>query len=134
MVINGVTVAPGTDVPERTGYAYFFSDYALSSTSYVYNSAGGQGADDGLVPVSGADLKTIQYNIANPTGTVTVTIYARINGGADAIIASFTAVASTSGFINIVEKVDKIRVGVKISAGSAVVSVTGKMSGMEYSL
>lgn len=133
MVINGITVEPGSE-PVASGNAYFFTAYALSSTSYVYNGAGGQTANDGKIPISGSTSRTIQYNIASPSGTVTLTIFGTIGTGTEIPILSIPTASAISGTINITENVDQIRIGLKISAGSATVTVTGSFKGMRFTI
>ncbi|QGH73433.1 MAG: hypothetical protein [Podoviridae sp. cty5g4] len=137
-VINGINCTPGgLEEPVICGNAAFFTAYALSSTSYVYNGAGGQGATDGLIPIAGAGgengRRLITYNIVNPTGTVTLGIFGKNETGLEVAIAEPTFAAAASGVIEITEPVSKIRIGLKISAGSATVTVTGKFIGMSYS-
>lgn len=137
MILNGVTVEPGNEAV-MSGNAYFFTSYALSSTSYVYNNAGLQTAQDGWIPCGGAipiGGKTIQYNIVTPTGTVTLSIYGKIGiGTAETLVASITSASATSGFITVTEMISEMRIGLKISAGAATVSVIGNFKGMQFSL
>src|SRR3990167_538668 len=133
MIINGVTVEPGNEAI-ISGNAYFFSAYALSSTSYVYNGAGGKAANDGKIPISGSSSRTIQYDIASPTGTVTLTIFGTIGTGAEIPILSIPSAVAIAGTINITEDIDKIRVGAKITAGSATITVIGGFKGMKFSI
>lgn len=133
MILNGITVEPGNE-SVMSGNAYFFSAYALSSTSYVYNGAGGQAASDGWIPVSGATSRTIQYNIVSPTGTVTLTIFGKIGTGTEIAILSIPSAVAVAGTINITENVDQIRIGAKISAGAATITATGSFKGMKFSI
>lgn len=136
MVVNGVTVEPGNEAI-ISGNAYFFASYALSSATYVYNNAGEQTAQAGWVPCGGANPesgKTIQYNIVNPSGTVTLSIYGKVGiGTAETLVASITSASATSGFVTVTEMISEMRIGLKISAGAATVSVTGNFKGMQFS-
>lgn len=133
MILNGITIEPGKEAV-ISGNAYFFSAYALSSTSYVYNGAGGQTAQDGWIPVSGSTSRTIQYNIASPTGTVTLTIFGKVGTGTEIEILSIPSAVALAGTINITENVDQIRIGAKISAGAATLTVTGSFKGMTFGI
>lgn len=138
MVINGVNCTPGSsEEPVECGNAAFFTAYALSSTSYVYNQAGGQTAVSGLIPLGAASSedgsRLITYNIVSPTGTVTMALFGKNETGLEFLITAPTFAAAESGVIKITEPVSKIRIGLKISAGSATVTVAGKFIGMTYS-
>ena len=138
MIINGVNCTPGgAEEPVMCGNAAFFTAYALSSTSYVYNGAGGQTATAGRIPIgsasSEAGSRLITYNIVNPTGTVTLAIFGKNEAGLEFLITAPTFAAADSGVIKITEPVSMIRIGLKISAGSATVTVAGKFIGMTYS-
>lgn len=134
MVINGITVEPNIG-QVIAGNAYFFTAYALSSTSLVYNNAGGTDANAGWVPVQGSTARTIQYNIVSPTGTVTLSISGKVGTGTlETNIVVITSASATTGFINVDENVDEMRIGLKISGGAATVSVTGTFKGMQFSL
>lgn len=130
-VLNGVTVEPSTGAI-MAGNAYFFKAYSLSSASYVYDNAGDTDANAGWIPTGGAINRVIQYSIASPTGTVTLTITGKIGVSLETNIVTITSASATTGLINIAENVDQIRIGLKISAGSATVSVTGRFTGMTF--
>ena len=138
MVINGISCTPGSsEEAVQCGNAAFFTAYALSSTSYVYNDAGGQTAVSGRIPLGASSSeegsRLITYNIVNPTGTVTLAIFGKNDGSLEFLIAAPTFAAADSGVYSIVEPVSSIRIGLKISAGSATVTVAGKFIGMSYS-
>ena len=130
-VLNGVTVEPSMGAV-MAGNAYFFNAYTLSSASYVYDNAGDTDANAGWIPVSGATIRNLQYSIAAPTGTVTLNVTGKIGTSLETNIVTITSAAATTAFINIDENVDQIRVGLKISAGAATVSVTGRFTGMTF--
>jgi hypothetical protein len=133
MVINGVTCVPGKE-QVLSGEAEFFTNYALSSTSNVYNNAGSTDANAGWVIVSSASSRLIQYKIASPTGTVTITVYGKVGSSPETVIATLTSASATTGFVNVVEPIDQIRIGLKISAGSATVGINGNFKGMTFSI
>lgn len=134
-VVNGVTIVPASFAANDTGgykslIASFFTDYALSSATYVFNNAGGQAADSGLIVSSGCKERLILYKFESFTGaaTLTMTLYGRING-IEAVIATITATSATSGFVTVTEGVEQVRVGIKISANAATVNIVGRFTG-----
>ena len=134
-VVNGVTIVPASFAANDAGgykslIASFFTAYVLSSTSDVYNQAGGQAADSGLIVSSGCKERLILYKFSNFTGaaTLTMTVYGRING-VEAVIVTIPVTAATSGFVTVTEGVEQVRVGIKISANAATVTIVGRFTG-----
>lgn len=112
--------------------AKIFTNYVLTSTEYVYNEAGGTSSASGWVPVRAAKQKTIQYNITDVVGTVTLYIVGTIIDSANTFeIYAPDIGTATSDKITVLEDTDEIRVGAKVtSGGSANVTVWGKFPGI----
>lgn len=137
MVSNGVTIVPGAYAQNDAGQANsliasFFTALSLSSGTYVYNQALEAGADSGLILISGTNNggRLLLYKIGTPTaGTVTVTVFGRING-IEATIVEITSTIAKTGFIDIVEGIEHLRIGAKISGGgTALLDIVGRFTG-----
>jgi len=129
---NGVNVYDYTLPDEYGRRMEIFTDFDPSSTSFIYNEAGGTSTASGSVIVEGlADVKTVQ--IAVPTlGSASLTV--QIEGrnrkaGTWGLIFSkvYTAAETIDRNVNVLESVDSIRAGLKIATdGTDTVSVFAK--------
>ncbi len=72
---NGVTTTKGQDLGVHWKTANIFDSYALTSTSYVYNNAGGTNTTDGWIEITPYDNNTITLRVSTwNSGTITARI------------------------------------------------------------
>ena len=129
---NGVTTVPGKG-PEMSGIAYFFNNYPLSSTNTVYNDSGSSTSADGWVSTLGSNNRLIQYKVGNPAGTVTMSYYGKVASDvSESLIVEIITNATSTGFVNIVEKIDQMRMAIKITTNTANISGTGRFTGITF--
>ncbi len=130
MAITYVT-AGGVTVEDSK--AKFYTLYTTTSTSYVYNDAGGTSATAGWVPVRSASKRMIQYTMDNISGTATLTIEGSIidDDSRANIVGDIATTTTRSGVIWIDEPWDQVRCGIKVTAGGSVrLTLWGKFPGM----
>lgn len=130
-VENGITVTEFKWADSYGKSADFYSAFNPTSTSYIYNEAGGQAIADGEI-----DLRHIHSSgivqISVPTlGSVSldVRVEARIAGSSTwGLIYSknYTAATTIDKIVNISEMIDYLRVGVKTTTdGTDVINIAG---------
>ena len=93
-----------------------FDGYSVASTGYVYNSSGESDSDSGWF-TSKADYCFITYSCATLTSSgLTYRVEGRLNGSdriASIATGTISSAMSIDNIININEKVDELRFGVK---------------------
>lgn len=104
----------------------FYSAFDATSTSYVYDAAGGTGATSGQYDVQRFDEKTILINVATLNSTsVDVRIEGKIGGTwGDVYTKQYTAATSYPEVVFVTENMEYIRVGLIIVSDAADDSIT----------
>lgn len=135
---NGMTIEKGQDLGVHWKTVQMFDTYSLTSTSFVYNNAGGTASTDGWIDITPYnDLSlTLQVSTWN-SGTITARIERQ--GGSSTAFSNVYTVdygTTTTGpvtlhsigeIIPVSEGCKKIRLGWRVSSatGSATVSADG---------
>jgi len=104
----------------------FYSAFDATSTSYVYDSAGGTAATSGQFDVQRFDEKTILIAITTLNSTsIAVRIEGKVNGTWGNIYTkTYTAATSYPEVVYVIENIEYIRVGLIVVSDVASDSVT----------
>jgi hypothetical protein len=127
---NGVSTTIATFGNVQLKHAFHFTDYALSSSDFVYNEAGGTNTTSGEIDAE--QFFTSRFvQVAIPSlagGTCTVSIEGRHRNQTQfhRYIKEYGTITGSSGAdeVNVLEFAPGFKVGTKMSSGTATVSIT----------
>jgi hypothetical protein len=129
--VNGVDVTDFRLANIEGFNATMFSAFNPTSTSFVYNEAGGVASDSGELDVSNIiEAKTLQVSIPTlGSGSITVIAEGRTKNAPDWGLVwqkTYSAATTIAQLISLLEYVDRLRIGVKVvSNGIDVINITG---------
>lgn len=122
-LLAGIVLMPNAAAQRRQiRSVQTFTNYDLDSTSFVYNDAGGTGANDGWIVVATETNRSmmIEINQLNVTGGIDFRIEARLQGGDQTAVIIWPStppqnLTTTGGtLITFPEDVYQVRMGMKI--------------------